>query len=247
MLRLRTPSINYVASTGRTGDLNSTLGACTSTGVGTLPIKGTSSQTLGACTLSSAGTIPVATITGELNQVLGACTLSSVSTLLTHGTVNKELGTLTAQNEAKLKIRADVNLTLGDLAGTLTGAVLNRGQLDKILGACTLEGVIEYVPPNPSNADLNIVLDSLTRTLQAQLKLFGTLNKPLGACTIVSDLELPVLGILNKSLGSCTLSATCQIVGGRTAELDQTLGTLTLYANNIPGVPSSLLLLGAGT
>ena len=103
------------------------------------------------------------------------------------------------------------------------------------------------MPPNPSNADLDLVLGSLTGTLQTQLKLFGTLNKSLDACTVVSDLELPVLGTINKSLGDCILSATCQIVGSRTGELDQTLGALTLYANNIPGVPSSLLLLGAGT
>lgn len=165
------------ASANRTGELNATLGALTSSSAGTVLVTGGLTQTLDALTSSSAGTVLV---TGSLGVTLGDLTSSATGTVASgpNGTLAVTLGDLTVASAGTVRVAGTLGVTLDALTATSAGTVLVTGSLNVTLGALTLQSSDNT---NFTNGSTTATLGALTVNAAGTVPLLWTPQTPTAA------------------------------------------------------------------
>lgn len=155
--------------------------------------------------------------------------LEAPSTVLAN--VNVTLDALTSSSTASVLVRANASITLGALTSSSNTSVVVTANSSNTLGALSLNSLTSVVV----RADASITLGALTSSSATTVVIGASLTQTLGGLTSDSAAIVVVTGNLSATLGALSLSATGIVADAIHADLNVTLGAMTVVGLIIRG------------
>jgi hypothetical protein len=205
--------IDYTASSSsRTGTLDKTLGAITSSSSAQLALKASLNTTLANFSLSSASKI---LLTGTLDKSIGTIGLvaeGSSAAAGVQGTLTASIGGISVAAAGAVLLQASLSKELGAITSSAAGAVLLTGALSKTLEPITLSAAGTVGQP------------SIQGTLASTIVNFG----------LSSEGKLAITAVMDKSVGDIILLGEANSLTPLTASLNTMLPDFISIAYGAP-------------
>jgi hypothetical protein len=203
------PSITASVVESRTGVLNKTLPAITSSAASTLALKASVVKTIPTFPLTSASKV---FLVGTISKSIGTTSLTSSATIgdpSVNGSLNATIPAITSASSGQLTLGAAVNAAIANVGSSAAGVIKISGSANSQLSAVTASGAAKIdLKAQMASTMVNLSLGSTNK-----IALTAITSTSLGAFSLSSEGNTfsPILATLSKTIPDFVLTLSAAV------------------------------------